>query len=362
MPEAAQAAEAPAENPYVGSEGFDDLDTLSPEEQAIYDAEMAGEDLPEPPNEEPAPVEAAEPQPDDPPPGAEAAGEPEVTAEDLEKVPHGTEAASSEVEETEEQPTPEPPADHMIPKARLDRELAKRRELEQRLQELESSRKVEEVAAEDKPIDLSEVIDREAITKALDINLDGKNTEAAEILIGEMSKAVAAGVSQGRAQMREELSATSEAAIAKAVGTVTQRSVEDEYNAAVDQIEAAYPVFNPESDQFSDELSSKAVAYMKAFREDGDSPAEAMRNAAELALSRYAPELLKKTGAPEVTPNQPGENERRRNADAAAAQPTRTAGRPAREEPATIDIEKLTEDEFDALPESTKAELRGDMF
>ena len=160
----AQAPEASTDSPYIGgSDAFDDLE-LSAEEQALLDSEMNGE------------VEVDETQP-----AAEASEEyvpdeapvVETTAEDVaeveaenpvpqEEVAHGTEDNGGSVEET-------PVPSHTIPKARLDREIQKRRELEQRLAELETSQKVE-AAVEDKPIDLSGSVDMEAITKALDMN------------------------------------------------------------------------------------------------------------------------------------------------------------------------------------------------
>ncbi|QIB67164.1 hypothetical protein [Kineobactrum salinum] len=54
-------------------------------------------------------------------------------------------------------------------------------------------------------------------------------------------------------------------------------------------------------------------------------------------------------------------SQRKANAAAAAAQPTRAGGKPnAQEDAGTLKLDTLTEEEFDALPESTLAKLRGD--
>lgn len=355
---AAPATEADLDSPYIGAEAFDD--EMTPEEQALYDAEMneSGEDFEvdadfvdadeqvSTPEEDAAELEAENPEPE---PEVETptdeTEEGDVTAEESD-VPHET------------QP------DLRIPKARLDQEMAKRKHLEQELAELRAARKVEEATAEDTPIEVQ--FDTEAITRALDMNLDGKNSEAAAILVEQFRNAVTAGVQQGRSQMRAELDARTDQAVSRAVSQVSAQSTEQQYMDAVTEVESKYGVFNPEDPGFDGDLATKAVTLMNAFREEGATPAEALREAAELTLMRYRPELIRAAAsaapAAALTPRTtPTPESRARNAAAAAAQPPRQTGKTSTADDSRINLEGLTEEEFDALPDSVLAELRGDL-
>jgi hypothetical protein len=336
-----------------GDENFDE--PMSAEDQALHDAEMndAVDEAPEAPAlEAVAPV--AEP-------------EPAITQEDVDEVAALEPNAGSEAEAgielaADPEPAPEPAVAGNIPKARLDREIQKRRELEQQLQALQAGKRVEEVVAEDKPIEVQ--IDAEAITRALDMNLDGKNTEAAGLLIEQMQNAVSNAVTQTKTQMREELKASTDAAVSTAVGQVSAQANQTTYEATVAQIETDYPIFNPDVEGFNPELASRAGNMRDALVRDGLSQAEALTEAVEITLGRYAPEHLKQPVAAAEAGQAPAgqtARERKRNIDAANAQPSRVAGTPnATEDAGRIDLDKLTDEEFDALPESTIAELRGD--
>jgi|GEM_PF-3158413 len=372
---AAPQPESETDNPYIGgSASFNDLDDMTPEEQAAYDAEMRGEmeetdDTPEPePETDPEP----EPEPEtDPEPEPEPETDPATDQEELDAANPGEDPEPTG--DDEGTPEPEVPArdndEPRVPKGRLDREISKRRELERRISEMESKRRVEESTADDTPITLDDVLDAEAVTRALDMNLDGKNSEAAKILMEQMTNAITAGVTQGRSQMRTEMDARTDAAVNQAVGRVSQQSLQERYDTVVDQVEADYPIFNPESNQFDDELAGRAGSMMRALQADGLSADEALSEAVNLTLTRHRPELLKKdeAPAPEETPappsanaNKPTPESRKRNAEAAAAQPSREGGRSNTAGDGKVDLDTLTEEEFDALPESTKATLRGD--
>lgn len=344
------------DSPYVGSDAFDDME-LTAEEQAIMDAELAGEvEAPEaPPAAEPteefvkdeAPVEEITPA------DAEA-----VAAENPEPEPEVPDGTGDNEVKPEETPAPTP---HQIPKARLDREIQKRRELEQQLAELQSVKRVEQ-AIEDKPIDLSGSVDMEAITKALDMNLDGKNSEAAAIIAEQLQNAVKFGSEATRDQMKELVAASTEAAVNQAVGQVRQQSVATEMETVIAEIEQDYPIFNPDAEGFDQALVDRAQTMRRVLEADGAAPAEALREAVNLTISRHRPDLVK-TPAPAPTPAEKTEAKaRQRNAAAAEAQPPRQAGQANGKEGTTLDINNLSEEEFDALPDSVLAELRGDQL
>lgn len=355
-----QTSEAPApeidtESPYVGAESFDD--DLTPEEQAIYDEEMAeptGQDTVAVETEQETTTAQAEE-------AAEVEDSPAATADmaaELEAENADTGATEEEAGTSDASPAQEPPR---IPKARLDREMAKRQALEQQLAELKAKQRVEEAVTEEDNTPVDVEIDEEAITKALDMNLDGKNSEAAQIIVGQLKAAVVAGVSQGRTQMRKELEARTEAAVTQAVGQVGAKNAEQEYSTAVTEIEEKYGVFNPDAETFDPDLANRALVMMNALSDDGLSPAEALREAADLTILRHRPELMReKASAPAKEATANAEKARKRNAAAASAQPTRSGGQGTAASDMAINLDTLTDEEFDALPESTLATLRGD--
>jgi len=329
---------------FAGSEAFEDEFENTPEELAAYEAEM---------EVEPAEAEAAAPV------------TPADEAEVLEANPElgdALEATAVEEEPLEEAVVDTPQV--QIPKARLDRELQRNRDLQQQLNEAVAHNKVSEVAAvDDTPFDVP--IDLEQITRALDMNLDGKNSEAAGILIKEITSAVQAGMQQGRNEMRGEMTARSEAAVATAVGQVGQQTAQQAYDSAVTSVEDAYPIFNPDSDGYDAELAGRVGTIMNALRADGLDAAEALTEAVDLTLTRHRPELITATPAAAVVPvdtNKATESSRARNAAAAGSQPARQSGTANSAEATGINLDQLTDAEFDALPASRLAELRGDFL
>ena len=361
--EAAVAAEAPEpsvgeESPYIG--GGDALadEALSPEEQAIYDQEM--NEAADPSEAPPIPAAEADeiPVPDEP----EVA--PEITQEDVEEVEGLTEPeAPHETSEPAEAEAPAP----TIPKSRLDREIEKRRQLEAQIAQLSAKKKVEEaVVADDTPIDLGNSIDAEAITKALDMNLDGKNSEAAAIIVEQLEGAVQAGVQAGRTQLRQELDAKVAQGVQSAVAQTGARSEQALFDEAVTNIETKYEVFNPDSANYEQTLLDSAGALMQAYTAQGMSQSEALTKAAENTIKLERPDLVvdsaQASSEPPPAPNKGTPAQRKANAAAATSQPPRDGGKTASGNESTIDLDSLSEEEYDALPESTLSQLRGDML
>ena len=83
-----------------------------------------------------------------------------------------------------------------------------------------------------------------------------------------------------------------------------------------------------------------------------------------MAITRYRPELQKAVVAPvaAVEANKGTPAQRKTNAAASAAQPQRQSGNTAAQGDDKIDLNSLSEEEFDALPESVLAGLRGDLL
>lgn len=340
------------DSPYIGGDVIDD--TLSPEEQAVYDAEMKGV------VDDASVVVVAD---DD-----EAPTPPVITEDDVTEVTGVTPAVTEEPPAATAQEQEQPPA-ITIPKARLDREILKRRELEARIVELEAGQRVAAVVQpDDAPVEIQ--VNSDDIVKALDIALDGKATEGAALIVAQIQNAVNSAVTQTREQMREEMSARVEQGVARAVGEATRVGTQETYDATVTQVEADYPVFNPDVPEFDADLFDSAVALMQSYTKRGDPAHVALAKAAKNIIALERPDLMKKetttddSAADAIAAAKQAATaaQRGKNAAAAASQPVRAGGQSAASENGKINLDTLTEEEFDALPESVLRELRGDLL
>ena len=123
-----------------------------------------------------------------------------------------------------------------------------------------------------------------------------------------------------------------------------------------------YPQLDTDSDSFDEDLNAEALVFQSAYLNQGYLPAEAVRRAANAAIRVVRPELLTATEAPKVAAKARTTNVKG-NVDASNAQPPKmnqgeSGGKTSSE---MIDINKLTDEEFDALPEATRARMRGDL-
>lgn len=136
-----------------------------------------------------------------------------------------------------------------------------------------------------------------------------------------------------------------------------QQAAQTALQAAADDAYEAYPFLNSESDDKNDDAIEMVVAVRDANIRKGMEPAEALRK----AVAKVGPMYSDKK-PPE------GEEERRsareqvikRNLEREKQIPPRDQGLGERSR--VIDYGKLSEDEFDALPEAEKRRARGDFL
>ena len=256
----------------------------------------------------------------------------EVVDEEVAEVVEDVEAEDEVVEEAKK---------HMIPKRRLDDVVAKQRKAEQEAAELR--KELAEALAKAEAIPAIDIL---ALSKMRnEATLDGDLDKAAQIdkQIYEASKQVASEpidmeALESRVEAKMELKAT-------------LTSVFEEF-----------PQLDTDSDSFDEELNSEALVFQSAYLHQGYSPAEAVRRAANAAIRVVRPELMTATEAPKVAAKARKTNVKG-NVDASNAQPPKmnqgeSGGKTSSE---MIDINKLTDEEFDALPEATRARMRGDL-
>lgn len=181
------------------------------------------------------------------------------------------------------------------------------------------------------------------------------------IMGGETEKAKAI-----RREIRQEEQKQFErAAEEKAAATYDARRQQDVQQAAQAALQAAadnayetYPFLNSESEDKNDDAIEMVVAVRDANMRKGMEPAEALRK----AVAKVGPMYSHKK------PPEGGEEERRsareqvikRNLEREKQIPPRDQGLGERSR--VIDYGKLSEDEFDALPEAEKRRARGDFL
>lgn len=142
---------------------------------------------------------------------------------------------------------------------------------------------------------------------------------------------------------------------------------------AIERLEAAYPQLNEKSDEFDQTLTELVLSSQRTYIErDRMAPADALVKAAATVMEKF------KTALPAAAADEKGlqaakdaakeraEAQVKANLDAAAKTPAalKDAGKDSDKGGLTekVDVKKLTDEEFRALPDATKARLRGDLL
>ena len=243
-----------------------------------------------------------------------------------------------------------PKKGQMIPKNRFDEvnERMKRaeRELEEYRKQLEETRKASEPGFD---FDAKEKDYMEAV-------LDGDNEKALAIR------------REIRAAERAEFEATTAKVEESSVARVRAQAAFDE---TVATLEANVPELNPDNERFNEALVKEIVDLQHGILQSGAklTAAEALMKAAKYVVgdaAEYGVEEAPETPPPATKAKQEEKRKRevKRNVDVAKGQPNKLdagdngtfAG------DGTLNIDTMSEAEFDALPESKKRELRGDVI
>lgn len=277
------------------------------------------------------------------------------------------EAGKGDGETTDEQPRDDKgrfaEKEARIPKSRFDEAVGKEREAreaaERRAQELE--RKLAETSANKEAAAEIERIEGEV--EALEVKyqellLDGNTAEAAKVM--------------KQIRLAERQIATAEAE-SRAKATTARAIEADRLEAAIARLESDYPEFNTQSEAYDEDLVGLVLTKQRSLIQDGMSPSVALTKAGKDVAERF---LKKQEETTEVKDDSKGlaaaakQDDRKKEAVAKAietqnAQPasTKEVGLDSDKlgEKGLPDVTKLTADEFEALPESTKARLMGNL-
>jgi hypothetical protein len=252
------------------------------------------------------------------------------------------EVTAEETEEVAEAPKKADEKQHMVPKSRMDEEIARRRQLEERISQLEESTKPKEPEKPPFDFDAAEASYMEAV-------LDG-DTDKAKVLRQEIRAAERATLTE---ELRGEISNTT---------NVTKQQLE--LDTAVATMVGEYPVLDSKSEFADQELINEANELMGMYAAKGMAPADALRKAVRLTIAANAPEYLQTAPAAEPAPA-PVAKKRETNVkqklEAAQKQPPKLAGESAASRTEeTLDIKSMTDQDFLKLSEAQLKRLRGD--
>ena len=235
----------------------------------------------------------------------------------------------------------------MVPKARLDEVLAKQKALQKQLDEVNAANVKSEEAPESYDFDAKEVEYQNMV-------LDGESAKAVA-LRREIRKAERAEL---EFEMRQEMSQT-----------VSQDRQQTALQQAAVAMEEAYPVFDRNSEDFSEEMTNEVVELRDAFMGTGYEAVDALSKAVKYVVKDHdldqaqesAPSLAGKAQkTDELAKKRAIVNKKLR---AAEAQPPELPGESSSMHgEKTSNLSDMTEEEFAALPEATLKRLRGDIL
>lgn len=237
-----------------------------------------------------------------------------------------------------------------VGKERAKAEAAQRQvaELQERLKAFDRGQDVQKLETE-----ISDLESQHA--KAL---LDGNAEKAAQLMRDIRLKERSIALSQ-----TEVMSAETRRAAAEEV----------RMDMAVQELEKTYPVLNAEAEEYDQDITDMVLATQRSLIEnDRMTPSQALIAAAQKVMAKIMPAAKEEPAAPEKKGlgAAAGATERdkagvARNVDAAKRQPPSTKDIGLDSDKAGIktdvDVTKMSQDEFNALPEATKARLRGDV-
>lgn len=236
----------------------------------------------------------------------------------------------------------------------LEKERATRATLEAQLAQYQQGGKVADLNAE--------------ITAAEGEILKMEGEYAKLLTDGETEKAVAV-MTKIRKLEREMADAKNDMKTQAAVSLATENA---RYNMALERIEAAFPVLNPDHDDYDAELMTDVADLKVTYQRKGMTPTDALQKAVKKLVGT---ESAKQEAATEVKPKVDAKDvaaERKKaavtkNLKDAASTPasTKDVGLDSDKAGGTIsakDVLKMSFKDFSALPEETLARMRGDVL
>jgi hypothetical protein len=337
-----------ADSPYFGAdEPEDDNDEVDfgdevdpaaaverEEGEAAEPAADAGEDDGTPDADEPEDEAEGEDAPEE-----ESDGEADSEEEEAGETPAADE--DEEAPEPELKPEPEPkPTDQRIPKQRFDEVNERRKLAEKKLADLEAQQQAAQQAE---------------AGEAGAFDFDAKEQAYMEAVVdGEFERAK--GI---RKEIRQAEKAEVEAlAAASATTAREQTKVDLAFQDTTEALQAQYPVFDKASDQFDEALVDEALLLHEGFLAQDMDPIAAIKKAVDYVARANGLNAAAEEAAAAPTVKTPSKKQTQKKVEAKTKQPQNLPKGERVEQ--SVDMESMSEEEFDALPESKQRELRGD--
>lgn len=248
--------------------------------------------------------------------------------------------------------------DVKIPKSRFDEAVGKEREAreaaERRAADLE--RRLRETA---------QAQDTQAQVNAIETQVEELETKYQELLLDGNTKEAAAVMKQIRLAERQIATAEAEAKASQ----MTARAIEaDRLELAIAQLEAEYPVLNPDSDSFDKLLANYVVTVQREYIGEGMSPSKALVKAANELVERFTSVMKEEPEPKGLAAAKGGDRQKAAVEKALSAQKAQPASlkesgydSDSRGEKGLPDVAKMSADEFDALPKATQDRLMGNL-
>lgn len=265
--------------------------------------------------------------------------EPEVEEGDSEEP-----EAVIEDEESEAEPEQKQKRKPMVPKSRLDEVLAKQKALQKQLDDMMAQQQPAPDAPDEYDFESKEV-------EYQNLVLDGESAKAAA-LRQEIRRAE-------RTQLQYEMTQQLQK-------NMSQNQQATALQQAASDLEANFPVFDRNSPDFNEAYTQEVIDLRDAFITKGENAVAALTKAAKYVLREY--DLIDNTPSLSSAPTKQLDEVAKKRAEvskklkAANSQPPQMAGEGSTshgEKP--FDVNALSEDEFNSLPEATLKRLRGDI-
>ena len=305
-------------------------------EETTEEEEVEEVEETEPEVAEEEPTEGEEPEGEEPVEEAEGEGTESDSPEGVPEEPADDTRQSEEPvsEGADEEATKEP----MIPKKRFDEVLAKQKALQKQLEEATNP--------------------QEKVEALPDYDFQAKELEYQQhILNGEGEKAA-----ELRSEIREQERQTMLYEVQQQLGQTVQQSTEAAaLQAKALELQAEYPVLDENHVSYDEVKAQEVMDLRDAYMIQGFQAADALQKATTLLMPAKEVESAP-SSAPDPVIKKAQEKKKAANVDkkikAAESQPPEMKGKNKVDK--KIDIDLLSTDEFDALPEETLRRMRGD--
>ena len=336
------AEEKNVESQDVQFESMPGADPIPQEDQEGFELDLSFEEKDENPEETDAVEETTEENPEaEEEVVTEEEGEPvaEETGEGTtEEVSPGDDGQPEEQEAVEVEDKKKSP---MVPKSRLDEVLAKQKALQKQL---------DEQAAQQAQVQ----------AEAPQYEFEAKEAEYQQLVLdGEADKATALRTEIRNAE-REQMMFE----VQQKMGQTVQQSQEAiQLQTTANLIQEQYPILDENSQEYNKDMADEVIDLRDAFIVQGYQAADALTKATKYVVGTNTPEPAQ-APAPK---QQAAVEQKKKKATvkkkiaASQSQPPDLQGQGNAERgEGTLDVNALSEDEFNALPEETLRRLRGD--